>query len=148
MFGSTLANDLTGNTDINLHAQWTTFIVDDFEIGIEGAVWAIFQGDNTIALSTSAVMRYHFYQGTRFSFFAEAGLGLMAAADTVPDMGTSFNFMPRLGGGFTYRLDDIGSTRLIAGLRWHHISNARITGEARNPSRDAPGFYAGVLFEF
>ena len=148
MLGSTVAHDFGDNTDINLHAQWTTFIAEDFEIGVEGGIWAIFQKDDTVAVSASAVMRYHFYQGIRFSFFAEIGLGIMGAGDTVPDMGTGFNFMPRLGGGLTYALDDSGSTRLITGLRWHHISNARIHGEARNPSRDAPGFYAGVLFEF
>lgn len=148
MLGTTLAPDFAGNFDMSIHGQYTYFIIDDFEVGVEGAFWGFFQDNNTVGISTSLVMRYHFYQARRWSSFAELGIGVLAAADNVPDSGTNFDFMPRAGAGITYQLFEDQRTRLITGLRWHHISNARFAGEERNPARDAPGLYVGMLFEF
>ena len=137
------AQDFEENTDVSLFAQKTWFVVDDVEIGVEGAGWWIFQEDDTWGVSSSLVVRYHFYQQRTWSMFAEGGIGLFIAADNVPDDGTSFGFMPRVGVGTTIRIDD-RDTRLMLGIHWHHISNARLNGEARNPARDAVGLYAGV----
>jgi len=134
--------------DVSIHGQYTYFVVDDFEVGVEAALWGFIQDDNTAGLSTSLVMRYHFFQAERWSAFAEAGMGLMVAGDDVPDTGTSFNLMPRLGAGVTWQISEDSSTRLITGLRWHHISNARIKGEEDNPARDGPGLYVGLMYSF
>ncbi|GAB5496176.1 MAG: hypothetical protein Phyf2KO_12560 [Phycisphaerales bacterium] len=148
MLGTTLAPDFTGNFDASIHGQYTYFVIDDFEVGVEAALWGFFQDNNTTGLSSNLVMRYHFYQARRWSAFAELGIGVMLAADNVPDDGTNFNLMPRAGAGITYQIFDDQRTRLITGLRWHHISNARLAGEERNPARDAPGLYVGLLYEF
>ncbi len=148
MVGTTVAPDFFGHTDVNIHGQYTYFLIDDFEVGVEAGLWAIFQDDDTVGISSSLVMRYHFYQAERWSAFGELGMGLILTGDDAPDTGTSFSLMPRVGAGITYRLFDDSTTRLIAGLRWHHISNARIRGEANNPARDAPGLYMGLLFDF
>lgn len=137
------AQDFEENTDISLFAQKTWFVVDDVEIGVEAAGWWIFQEDDTWGVSSSLVVRYHFYQQQRFSLYGEGGIGLFIAADNVPDDGTSFGFMPRIGFGTSIQIDN-RDTRLMLGMHWHHISNARLNGEARNPSRDAVGFYAAV----
>jgi len=147
-FGSMVAPDFKGHVDVSIHGQYTYFVVDDFEVGVEAALWGFFQDDNTAGLSTSLVMRYHFFQAERWSAFAEAGMGLMVAGDDVPDTGTSFNLMPRLGAGVTWQISEDSSTRLITGLRWHHISNARIKGEEDNPARDGPGLYVGLMYSF
>ncbi len=73
--------------------------------------------------------------------------GLLFAFDNVPEGGTGFNFLPRLGVGFTKQLDEDG-TRLIMGVRWQHLSNGRIEGDERNPSRDSVMVWAGVMFPF
>ncbi|RNC82204.1 MAG: acyloxyacyl hydrolase [Phycisphaera sp.] len=148
MLGTTLAPDFTGNVDASIHGQYTYFLIDDFEVGVEAAFWGFFQENNTVGLSSSLVMRYHFYQARRWSAFAELGIGVLIATDNVPDDGTNFNLMPRAGAGITYQLFEDRNTRLITGLRWHHISNARLAGEERNPARDAPGLYVGLLYEF
>ncbi len=137
------AQDFEENTDISLFVQQTWFVVDDVEIGAELAGWWIFQDDDTWGASSSLVVRYHFYQQPYWSVFAEGGIGLFIASDNVPDEGTSFGFMPRVGVGTSVRIDD-RDTRLMVGLHWHHISNARVNGEARNPARDAVGLYAAV----
>lgn len=148
MLGTTLAPDFTGNFDASIHGQYTYFLIDDFEVGVEAAFWGFFQENDTVGLSSSLVMRYHFYQAQRWSAFAELGIGVLLAADNAPDDGTNFNLMPRAGAGITYQLFEDRTTRLITGLRWHHISNARLAGEERNPARDAPGLYVGLLYEF
>ncbi|MEO1535581.1 MAG: acyloxyacyl hydrolase [Planctomycetota bacterium] len=141
------AQDFEENTDVSLFAQQTWFVVDDVEIGAELAGWWIFQDDDTWGVSSSLVVRYHFYQQPTWSVFAEGGIGLFIASDNVPDEGTSFGFMPRIGVGTSMRIDD-RDTRLMLGIHWHHISNARLNGEARNPARDAVGFYAGISVPF
>ncbi len=148
MFGSMVGPDFRGNVDVSVHGQYTYFVIDDFEVGVEAAFWGFFQDDSTVGVSTSLVMRYHFYQAERWSAFAEAGMGVMAAGDDVPDTGTSFNLMPRFGAGLTWQMFEDSSTRLITGLRWHHISNARMKGEEDNPARDGPGLYVGLLYDF
>jgi hypothetical protein len=142
-FGLRGARDFEQNFDTSLFIQRTWFVVDDVEIGVEAAAWWIFQEDDTNAVSASLITRYHFYQGRSLSAFVEGNVGLFLAGDSVPDNGTSFDLLPRLGAGLTIPLDHEG-TRLITGIHWHHISNARINGEARNPSRDAVGFYVGI----
>lgn len=148
MVGTLLAPDFVGNLDNNIHGQWTYFLIDDLEVGAEVALWSFYQDNSTVGVSTSLVIRHHIYQAPRWSFFGEVGIGVLAATDNVPDDGTNFNLMPRAGVGFTYKLFEDQPTRLIAGVRWHHISNARLAGEERNPARDAPCLYAGVLFDF
>ncbi|MEO0631562.1 MAG: acyloxyacyl hydrolase [Planctomycetota bacterium] len=137
------AQDFEENTDVSLFAQQTWFVVDDVEIGAELAGWWIFQDDDTWGVASSLVVRYHFYQQPTWSVYAEGGIGLFIAADNVPDDGTSFGLMPRIGVGTSMRIDD-RDTRLMLGIHWHHISNARLNGEARNPARDAVGLYAAI----
>ncbi|MEO1511089.1 MAG: acyloxyacyl hydrolase [Planctomycetota bacterium] len=104
-------------------------------------------GDNTFALGPSFTFRWHFYERGRWTLYTDAGIGFVLSPDDLPDGGTSFNFTPRAGAGLTYRLLDNG-TRLYAGVRWHHFSNAQITGDDDNPDRDGIMGYAGVSFPF
>lgn len=145
---SIFAPNLRGEFDAGLSLQYTTFLIDGFEVGAEGTFWGFFQDDDTVGVSAGLVMRYHFYRSERWSIFADAGMGAAVSGDDVPDGGTSFNLMPRLGAGVTWRMFEDSPTRLVTGLRWHHLSNARVKGEEDNPARDAPGLYVGVTFEF
>lgn len=45
----------------------------------------------------------------------------------------------------TLGIGDDGA-RLMGGVRWHHISNARIKGEDHNPGRDSIMVYVGMSF--
>ena len=64
-------------------------------------------------------------------------------SDTLRDPGTHFNFTLQGGTGATYNVTD----RLTAmlGVRWYHISNARIRGRDRNVGFDSPLFYLGLM---
>ncbi len=144
-FGGGVAHDLSDATDANFHINFSRFFVDDVEFVAEVAAWTFTQrGDDAAGLSASMFFRWHFVNEEWFSLFVDCGIGMMVADNVVPEMGTGVNFMPRVGGGATFALGDAGA-RLITGLRWHHISNARIHGEERNPSRDAPMLYVGIM---
>mgnify|MGYP002395564639 CR=1 FL=1 len=128
--------------------SYNQFIVDDIEWLLEAGLWSFYEqgGDSAFGLSASLGFRWHFVTKESWSLFADLGIGMLGTTDTVPPDGTSFNFMPRVGVGFTRQLDE--NVRLIGGLRWHHISNARTRGDDRNPSRDAALIYLGLVIPF
>lgn len=153
-FGGGYANDFESSSDAVGFVGVSTFIATGLEFTVEAGGWYFHQdGADTGGASGSFAFRYHFFPGDEtehsrdWSLFLEAGIGLLGAFNEVPSGGTNFNFLPRLGGGGTVRLDDAG-TRLLVGVRWHHISNARISGDSDNPSRDGAMIYAAIMLPF
>lgn len=146
--GATAGHDFADSTDVGGYAAFTYFIIDDVEVtGQAGVRYYSQPGDDAVGLAPQVLFRWHFVNTGAWTVFAEAGIGVMASSDNVPFDGTSFNFVPRLGVGVTRRLTD-DDTRLIAGLTWAHVSNARIQGDGKNPSRDEPMVYVGVIWRF
>jgi len=143
-------HDFEENQAGELHLGLSHFIADEVEFNVELTGWYFDQtGDNTGGINPGFNFRWHFLHDAAndWTLFAEAGIGLLFAFDEVPDGGTGFNFTPRAGLGFTTRIDDTGD-RLQIGLRWQHISNGRIEGDARNPGRDSLMGYVGIMFPF
>jgi hypothetical protein len=152
--GAAYANDFDGATDVAGVNSVSVFIASGLEFSLESAGWYFHQdGPDTGGISGSIAFRYHWFLGEQnastrdWSLFGEAGIGLLGAFNEVPDGGTNFNFMPRLGGGATFRLTDSG-IRLLVGMRWHHISNGRISGDTDNPARDAVLVHTMIMFPF
>lgn len=121
------------------------FFLDDLSIDIELMGIGVSQeGDDAVGFNPNLMFRWHFLARDTWSLYADGGCGLMIASDEVPAGGSSFNFTPQIGFGATY---EIGvNTRLMAGIRWYHISNARLSED--NPGRDSVMVYAGVSFGF
>jgi hypothetical protein len=160
---------VAGDSDPGTHYQLAVtpswFLADRFEFGVELGAWYINQDqpnvDDTYAASFRFLGRWHAFGGSYdtaahperldWTIFLEGGIGMIFSADDVPPGGTSANFIPTGGVGATFRLGDAADAnpaRLILGARWHHISNARITGDASNPDFNAPMLYAGVQWGF
>ena len=135
------------SNDFNIHGAYSIFLSNDVEFAVELAAWAFFQSeDNAVGLNPSIIFRWHFWHRERWTTYVDLGIGVLASTDDVPDNGTSLNFTPKGGVGLTYQLWEDRETRLQAGFRWHHVSNARITGDSNNPARDAPALYVGLIF--
>lgn len=134
--------------DQGLTLSYNQFLVDNIEGFLEGGLWSFYDrgGDAAYGLSLGLGFRWHFLTREKWTLFADMGIGVLGTTDAVPPDGTAFNFMPRVGVGFTRELDE--RVRLIGGLRWHHISNARTRGDSRNPARDAPQLYVGLIVPF
>ena len=144
-----VAEDEGTATDVQLFGvAWSRFVVEDVEMLVEGSAWHFEQeGDDAQGLALTLGTRWHVLNRRSWSLFLEGGIGVLGAPDNVPEGGTGFDFMPRLGMGGTFDIGDSG-VRAIMGLRWHHISNGRIHGDVANPSRDAPMVYAGISLPF
>lgn len=156
-FGGAAAYDFEEDYDFNLHFGWSMFIADRLELGVEGALWYFDQvGENTGGVSGMFTFRYHFWAGPNADFawssFLDFGTGMLVGFDEVPDGGTGFNFMQRVGVGLSKDLDasdgPAHGSRLVGGVRWHHISNGRFEGDGRNPARDSIMLFLGVQWDF
>ncbi len=146
--GGGLASNFVDATDFSIRAAWSQFIVKDVEFSLELNAWYFDQpGDNAVGINPAFVFRWHFVKLEGWTAYADVGIGPLFTSDVVPEGGTSFDFMPRVGVGITRVIDDAGD-RLQVGVRWHHISNARIAGDAHNPARDGMMVYVGVMFPF
>ncbi len=150
-FGGGLAHSLRGDADdFNGTFSYTYFLADQFEVTGELGAWYFYQhGDDAQGLNPCFVMRYHWWvsEDRRWSAYADAGIGALFATDNVPDRGTSFDVTPRFGAGITRQINDEG-WRLQLGVRWAHVSNARILGDASNPSRDGIMGYFAIVIPF
>ena len=132
-----------------LLGAYSYFLVKDVEFAAELNGWYFHQeGTDAGGINPAFVFRWHFYDDGEWTIYGDVGIGLLFATDNVPQGGTSFDFTPRVGGGFTRELDPDTRARLQVGVRWHHISNARINGSDNNPSRDAVMLYTGIQFPF
>ncbi|MBX3376596.1 MAG: acyloxyacyl hydrolase [Phycisphaeraceae bacterium] len=146
-FGGGIADDLSESTDYNLRVAWSHFVATDVEFSLEANGWYFDQkGTNTFGINPAFVFRWHFYNEGDWTIYGDVGIGFLLTTDDTPDKGTSFNFTPRIGAGVTYRVSE--DVRLQFGLRWHHISNARLEGDSENPARDGVLLYAGVMIPF
>lgn len=139
------AHNFEESEHYNLHFSAEYFIADYFSVNLEFGALYFDQVQDTWGGNFNTLLRWHMFHGDSWTIFADAGAGLLATADDVPDDGTSFGFTPQAGVGATFDVGD-GGARLITGLRWHHISNARSKGEENNPGRDALMAYVGLSF--
>jgi hypothetical protein len=147
--GAGVAYNFNDATDINLpRVAFSLFLAEDVEWSVELNAWHFSQrGDDATGFNPAMVFRWHFVDTGAWTTYADVGIGVLWADKEVPDGGSKFDFTPRAGVGITRRLGE-SNARLQLGLRWHHISNARIYGESRNPSRDAPMIYGAIVFPF
>lgn len=146
--GGGVASEFKDGADVNIFWSYNYFVVEAVELDAELGGWYFNQsGDDAMGINPAINFRWHFLNREKWSLFADIGIGVLAATDEVPDGGSSFDFTPRAGMGFTREISENG-TRLLAGVRWQHFSNARIFGDDENPGRDEVMLYAGIVFPF
>lgn len=148
-FGAGASTDFDEFSDINVTVAWSKFIDEDIEMMIEVAIREFdMPGDDQVGFNPMLDFKKHWKLGEDHTWtaFADIGIGIMISTGDVPRDGTSFNFTPRFGGGLTYAIND--DWRVIAGLRWSHISNGRIYGDDDNPASDGIMFSVGLITSF
>jgi lipid A 3-O-deacylase len=104
------------------------------------------RGDVFPTAGFDLLARWHVLRGERWSFYLEGGAGVLQSSQSFPAHGTHFNFTPQAGLGFTFNVTD--DVQLMLGSRWHHISNANIFSNDRNPGYDGIMFYGGIMIPF
>lgn len=122
------------------------FVVDD--VSLDGELNGMFfsqAGDQDPAgLNANLLLRWHFFTRDTWSIYVDGGAGLLVTTDDVPDGASSFNFTPQIGLGASVELND--RTRLMTGVRLHHLSNANT--DRNNPGRDSLLGYVGLSIAF
>lgn len=145
IYGGAAADVSNDAEHYNLHFSAEHFLAEYFSINLELGGLLFDQDQDTGGANFNLLFRWHFLQGDDWTIYGDAGAGLLLAGEEVPETGTNFNFTPQAGIGGTLSIGGDGA-RLMGGLRWHHISNARIKGEDHNPGRDSVMLYVGVSF--
>ncbi|MHC4080437.1 MAG: acyloxyacyl hydrolase [Planctomycetota bacterium] len=143
IFGGGVSYFMADNLSLNFELNGL-YIDQESESGVSDAhdAWGV---------NFNLLVRWHFLARERWSIYFDGGVGVMGTTERVPgpdreepDGGTYFNFTPQAGFGGSLEVAD--NTRLLAGVRWHHISNAQTSHN--NPGRDSLLVYAGVSFAF
>ncbi len=133
------------NTLVTLGVEFEYFVDDNLSLDLGLYYMDVDQvGENTNGINFTLQLRWHFIAKESWSMFIEGGAGLLRTSNDVPSDGSSFNFTPQAGLGFTF---DIGNNnRWIIGTRWHHISNANTYSS--NPGRDSIMIWTGISFPY
>ncbi|MDY7108892.1 MAG: acyloxyacyl hydrolase [Planctomycetota bacterium] len=121
------------------------FIADGVSLDLElNGMFFHQEIEDASGLNASLLFRWHFIRKRDWSMYLDGGAGVLWSTNDVPAQGSSFNFTPQAGLGFTFDVGD--DVRLVLGGRWHHISNANLYSD--NPGRDSFMGYVGVSFPF
>ncbi len=146
------AVDFDGENKFGLFgAGFSYFLVDDLSIELElNLLYFSQEGDDAVGGNFNVLFRWHFFRNGDWTLYGDGGAGVLGTSARVPGPtateqgGANFNFTPQIGVGLTYQLPD--NARFFAGVRLHHISNART--HHPNPPRNSMYIYAGVSFGF
>jgi hypothetical protein len=151
-----VASDFDDIEDANASIGFSYFAADNVEVcGDLLLRYIVQEGGDALALNPHIAFRWHFWKGSSilantaepsntWTAFLEVGIGIMASTDDVPPPATSINFTPRAGAGLTYALSD--TTRLLASLRWSHVSNADLFGNDDNVGSDGVMLTVGCIW--
>ncbi len=130
-----------------LHLGYGYFFLDNFSVNIDVLGSYIRSGidDNGVAAGLDLILRQHPIKGhdNLWSLYLELGAGLQQQSTNFAG-NRRFNFRLLGGGGATFRVAE--NTRLMAGMRYFHASDAGIEGGGGG--FDGLQFYAGSMFPF
>jgi hypothetical protein len=122
------------------------YIFNNFGVNFEAGYQRHNQGGpDADVMMLDLLLRHHLLHWRRFSFFVDFGVGVSYANARTPHDGTYFNFMEEAGLGTTIQIKD--HLHFLGGVRFFHMSNARINGPEHNPSINATQVYAGIMFK-
>jgi len=129
------------------HLGYGYFFMDDFSVNIDVLGSYIRSGidDNGVAAGLDLILRQHPIKGPEnlWSFYLELGAGLQQQSTSFAG-NRKFNFRLLGGGGATFRAAE--NVRIMAGMRYFHVSDAGIEGGGGG--FDGLQFYAGSMFPF
>jgi len=119
--------------NVSLNAEFSGFHND--QAGPDANIYAL-----------NALLRQHLFHRGRFSLFVDVGGAVSIADARTPPNGTYYNYMEETGVGGTLQLKD--DLHLIGGIRYYHLSNARLEGPTHNPSINGLQGYVGLMLRF
>ena len=124
--------------------EW--YPIDGFAVGfrVDGVGIELEDTPTTGGGGGALLLRWHVHRAEDWSIYLDGGCGLVYFAEDVPSGASRLDFSPQVGGGVTCALGP--EVRLMAGLRWYHLSNAQTNSS--NPGVDMLQGYLGITFGF
>jgi hypothetical protein len=139
--------NISHETLIGVSAGITYGLRDGLVLTGAGPLYYVDQrGADAYLLGATFGIRQRVYRARRVSAFVEFDVGVSKADSITPPRGTQFNYLAVGAAGATVRLRP--GLRLLASLRWIHVSNNSLAGASRNPDIEAIGPQVGVLIAF
>jgi opacity protein-like surface antigen len=141
MSGYLQGNELSTSTSSNRSALYilpraamvmtpelgSRFYAGNLAVGLEPLYAHYFKPFGATAAGGSLLFKYNFLAFGRWMPFWDVGLGMLWTnlAPRIPEQSTPFNFVLETGPGVQYFATE--KLALTIGVRYHHISNARIS---------------------
>jgi hypothetical protein len=139
--------NISHETLVGVSAGITYGLRDGLVLTAAGPLYYVDQrGADAYLLGATFGIRQRVYRARRMSAFVEFDVGVSKADSITPPRGTQFNYLAVGAAGATVRLRP--GLRLLASLRWIHVSNNSLAGASRNPDIEAIGPQVGVLIAF
>lgn len=123
--GSCLTDHVALGVGSNLASWWTS-------------------GRDVYSIEAEGLLRAHPFD--TLPVFVDGTAGYQLANDQIPPGGTVWNFTFGFGGGLEVPL--AAGTSMLAGLNYHHISNALGRDNDRNPSQNEARLWLGLEWSF
>jgi opacity protein-like surface antigen len=98
--------------------------LEHVEIGAELRSGAQYRPDAAYVVGLTPMLRYRFFDASRWTPFLDAGAGVTATDIHHPDLSTTFEFNLQAGIGLEWRWRQ--NTALVVQARYLHLSNAHI----------------------
>jgi hypothetical protein len=143
------AAGLDNRDDItNANVGFGYYVINNLSLGAEASGYSErVSGHGQWGYGVTAELRHHLLRFDRSTLFASAAFGPVESTGRIPQpRGTDFNYITRVGVGATYRLRD--NLDLLLGVRYFHLSNARLDGAERNPSINGIEGFAGLMWSW
>jgi hypothetical protein len=135
--GKTSRRLYAGNLGLGYH------LVDDLSFNLEAGGYFVDHARDTGGGGLDVLFRWHPLKVDDWSLYLDGGPGFIYTRRTLRQPGTHFNFTVQGGAGAA--IDIAGPFLAMGGMRWFHISNARLRGKNRNVGFDSPMFYVGLM---
>jgi len=144
-----IVSNLSSTTGATARVEFEYFMAERFSIVPVAELGWLGQddADDAFMAGGAVLLRWHLLENRRWTVFADAGVGLAYLTADLPPATNRIKFSPQVGVGFTLAIeDDPAAARLMGGVRWYHLSNAR-TAET-NDGFDGVMAYLGVTLPF
>jgi hypothetical protein len=123
------------------------YIFDNWAFGLRASGYLVDQpNEDGIGSSIDIMGRIHLLKFDGFTIYFDGGGSRIWTDTAVPEGGTTYNWIGRVGGGASWHIGE--NMHLMGGARYFHLSNGDEHGRINNPSYDGVEMYLGLIFTF
>ncbi|MEM8882493.1 MAG: hypothetical protein AAGD14_00320 [Planctomycetota bacterium] len=111
------------------------FVRDRVALGVLASVFNVqYGGDNILVGQVELAHRWYLFEHEKFAYFWDSHAGFLYGEDNFPEGATRHEATFAFGPGMEIPLSE--RNRLLAGIQFHHASNARGRAADDNPSQN------------